>query len=329
MAMYLGWYWFHPLEPGPDTFEVKPGASLRSLARELAARNVLPEGRTFTLLASLSGHTRDIKVGEYRFAPGISAHGILAQIIAGRVVEYPVVLVEGWTFRQFREALSRAPKLVQTLDGLSDREVMRRLGHPDETAEGRFFPDTYRYARGQTDVAVLERAYSRMQQRLEREWESRDPGVPYRNPYDALIMASIIEKETGRADERGMIAAVFVNRLRLNMKLQTDPTVIYGLGEKFDGNLRLRDLRADGPFNTYTRRGLPPTPIAMPGEQSLHAALHPADSRAIYFVARGDGSHVFSETLAEHNRAVMKYQTGGRPLASSAPARAGRKTGTN
>jgi UPF0755 protein len=191
---------------------------------------------------------------------------------------------------------------------------MVRLGHPGEHPEGRFFPDTYRYTRGQTDVSILAHALEKMQTRLDQEWGKRDPGLPYRTPYEALIMASIVEKETGRGDERPLIAGVFVNRLRRNMKLQTDPTVIYGLGERFDGNLRVRDLRTDSPYNTYTRYGLPPTPIAMAGAESLHAALHPVDTKALYFVGRGDGAHVFSETLADHNKAVVKYQLNGRPL---------------
>jgi UPF0755 protein len=190
---------------------------------------------------------------------------------------------------------------------------MTRLGHPGEHPEGRFFPDTYYFSAGQNDQAILARAYERMQARLKQEWEGRDPVVPYKNPYEALIMASIVEKETGRAEERRQIAGVFVNRLRRPMKLQTDPTVIYGLGERFDGNLRLRDLRQDTRYNTYTRLGLPPTPIAMPGREALYAALHPAETSALYFVSRGDGSHVFSDTLVEHNNAVIKYQLNGKP----------------
>lgn len=313
-AVYQAWYWLRPLEPGTELYDVKPGAAAGTLARELAARGVWPEGRSFAFGARLLGRAQEVKAGEYRFAPGINALGILDQIVAGRVVEYPLALIEGRTFRQFRQMLDEAPKLERTLRGMTTAEIMARLGHPGEHPEGKFFPDTYRYARGQTDVAILARAYDRMQARLNQEWERRDPGLPYRTPYDALIMASIVEKETGRADERRMIAGVFVNRLRRNMKLQTDPTVIYGLGPKFDGNLRIRDLRTDTPYNSYTRYGLPPTPIAMPGADSLHAALHPASTKALYFVGRGDGAHVFSETLADHNKAVVKYQLHGRPL---------------
>jgi UPF0755 protein len=314
-AGYLGWYAGRGLDPGEGTYVVKPGARVRTLARELSARGALPESNTFVLLAYLTGHARDLKVGEYRFKRGMSALAILEQVAAGRVVEYPIVLVEGWSFRQLRQALAEAPKLGQTLRGLNTREIMARLGRPDEHPEGRFFPDTYSFTAGHTDLLILRRAYERMQQRLKDEWEARAPNLPLRDPYEALILASIVEKETGRADERPLIAAVFTNRLRRNMRLQTDPTVIYGLGERFDGNLRLSDLRTDGPYNTYTRAGLPPTPIAMPGAAALHATLHPAETRALYFVARGDGSHVFSETLAEHNQAVVQYQLGGRPRA--------------
>jgi UPF0755 protein len=314
LFVYQGWYWFHDLEPGAELYDVKPGATLRAVARDLTARGVLPEAQSFVLVASLAGRSHGLKAGEYRFASGVSASGILDQVLAGRVVEYPLVVVEGRTFRQITQLLDEAPKLNRSLRGASASAVMAHVGHPGEHPEGRFFPDTYKYSRGQSDVALLTRAYERMAARLNQEWEKRDPGLPFRSPYEALIMASIVEKETGRTDERHLIAGVFVNRLRRNMKLQTDPTVIYGLGERFDGNLRLRDLRTDTPYNTYTRFGLPPTPIAMPGAEALNAALHPADTRAVYFVARGDGSHVFSETLAEHNKAVVKYQLIGRPV---------------
>jgi len=319
---YLGWYWFHPLEPGPETFVVKPGMSLKAFARELGRRGVLHEQQSFLILANLLGQGRALKAGEYRFESGISARGILAQVVAGRVVRYPVVLIEGWTFRQVLQLLSRAEKLTHTLTGMSQGEIMAAIGHPGQHPEGRFFPDTYHFTAGDTDRIVLTRAYQRMQDRLDKAWNSRAPDLPLSTPDEALVLASIIEKETGKPEERAMIAAVFINRLRRGMRLQTDPTVIYGLGERFDGNLRRRDLEQDNPYNTYTRRGLPPTPIAMPGEAALHAALHPADTRAIYFVSRGDGSHVFSETLSEHNAAVIKYQLNGRPRAfSSYPPR--------
>jgi len=292
--------------------------TLRAFARELSSRDVLPESHSFVWLAYLTGHQRDLKTGEYRFRNGMTARELLDQIVAGRVVEYPLVLVEGWTFRQFLDAIEEAPKLGRTLTGLSPRTIMEKLGHPGEHPEGRFFPDTYYYSSGQTELAILANAYDKMQKLLQQEWEKRDNSLPFKDPYEALILASIVEKETGRADERRMIAGVFVNRLRHGMRLQTDPTVIYGMGESFDGNLRLKDLRRDTPYNTYTRSGLPPTPVAMPGKESLQAVMHPVITGALYFVARGDGSHDFSSTLEEHNKAVIKYQLKGKAPTSSA-----------
>jgi UPF0755 protein len=279
---------------------------------------VLPESHSFVWLAYLTGHQRDLKSGEYRFRNGMTARELLDQVVAGRVVEYPLVLVEGWTFRQFLDAIEKAPKLTRTLNGLSPRAIMERLGHHGEHPEGRFFPDTYYYSSGQTELAILANGYDKMQKLLQQEWEKRDNNLPFKDPYEALILASIVEKETGRADERRMIAGVFVNRLRHGMRLQTDPTVIYGMGESFDGNLRLKDLRRDTPYNTYTRSGLPPTPVAMPGKESLQAVMHPVITGALYFVARGDGSHDFSSTLEEHNKAVIKYQMKGKPRTSAA-----------
>jgi UPF0755 protein len=323
---YLYWAWNHPLQPGPDIYVVKPGMSLHAFARELSNRGVLPESHSLVWLAHLTGHDRDLKSGEYRFRNGMSARELLEQVIAGRVIEYPVVLVEGWTFRQFLQALAAAPKLTHTLSGLSPAAVMERLGHGGEHPEGRFFPDTYYYSAGQTDAAILANAYDKMQKLLQQQWEARDGNLPYKDPYEALIMASIVEKETGRADERRLIAGVFVNRLRRGMRLQSDPTVIYGLGDRFDGNIRLKDLRHATPYNTYTRAGLPPTPVAMPGRDSVEAVLHPADTRDLYFVARGDGGHVFSETLEEHNAAVVKYQLNGKPRNPPPPATGAPKT---
>jgi UPF0755 protein len=316
---YLAWAWNHALQPGRDIYLVKPGTGLIALAAELERRRVVPETRSFLLLGYLTLKQRDFKAGEYRFRNGMSARELLAQVAAGRVVEYPFRIAEGSTFRQVLEELAKAEHLVQTLPGMPHAQIMTRLGAPDTHPEGRFYPDTYFYAAGNTDLMVLRRAYDKMQTRLQREWENRNPGIPLKTPDEALTLASIIEKETGRADERRLIAGVFINRLKKNMRLGTDPTVIYGLGAKFDGNLRKRDLLTDTPYNTYTRRGLPPTPIAMPAGASLHAAVNPESTRALYFVSRGDGSHVFSETYEEHNRAVVKYQLGGRPLPTPLP----------
>ncbi len=329
-AAYLYWAWQHPLRPGDDVYDVEPGMTLRAFANQLSARGVLPESHSFVWLAYLTGHNRHLKSGEYRFRDGITAWELLEQVVAGRVIEYPVVLVDGWTFRQFMHVLDEAPKLKHTLAGLSPPQIMERLGYPGENPEGRFFPDTYYYSKDQTDLMILANAYEKMQKLLAQQWALRDADLPLKNPYEALILASIVEKETGRVDERKLIAGVFVNRLRSGMRLQSDPTVIYGMGEHYDGNIRLKDLRHDTPYNTYTRGGLPPTPVAMPGRDALIAVLHPAATKALYFVSRGDGSHVFSATLEEHNKAVLKYQLKGKPNASvlhSAPAsgRHGRK----
>jgi UPF0755 protein len=328
---YLYWAWHHSLLPGSEEYLVKPGTPLRALARELSVRGVLPEPYSLIALAYLRGQSRLLKAGEYRFTNGMTASELLDQVVAGRVIEYPLVLVEGWNFEQVRRAIAAAPKLVHTLEGLPAEEVMRKLGYPTLHPEGRFFPDTYYYSAGHTDVAVLQRAFERMRARLVQEWERRASDLPYRSMDEALVMASIVEKETGRPDERTLIAGVFVNRLRKGMRLQTDPTVIYGLGAGYDGNIRAKDLRRDTPYNTYTRSGLPPTPIAMPGGEALAAAMRPAQTDALYFVSRGDGSHVFSATLKEHNAAVIKYQLKGaiRPFSSSPrPGGSARPRGT-
>lgn len=322
-AGYLFWAWNHSLKPGTEIYNVKPGMSLRAFARELSARGALPESHSIVWLAHLTGHDRALKSGEYRFRDGMTASELLDQVVAGRVIEYPVVLVEGWTFQQFLAVLAEAPKLTHALSGLSVSAIMDRLGHPGEHPEGRFFPDTYYYSTGQTDIMILAKAYDKMQMLLQREWEGRENNLPLKNMHEALILASIVEKETGRDDERRLIAGVFINRLRHGMRLQTDPTVIYGMGKMFDGNLRIKDLRRDTPYNTYTRKGLPPTPVAMPGKASLQAALHPTVTGAVFFVARGDGSHEFSSTLEEHNKAVLKYQLKGKSPKTLPPTASG------
>lgn len=306
VGTYLYWSWSRSLHLGSETYLIRPGDSLRGLAEMLRARGVILEAHSFVLLGYLTNRSRNLKAGEYRFRPGLSADELLDQIVAGRVIEYPVALLEGWTFQQFLQALANAPKLGRTT-GLTPDDIMTRLGYRGLHPEGRFYPDTYYYSTGHTDLDILARAFERMRARLEQEWADRDSNVPLKTPDEALTLASIVEKETGREEERRLIAGVFVNRLRRGMRLQSDPTVIYGLGSKYNGNIRIVDLRRDTPYNTYTRRGLPPTPIAMPGGAALAAALNPQTTTALYFVASGDGRHVFSATLKDHNAAVKQY----------------------
>ncbi|SFO36629.1 UPF0755 protein [Pseudomonas sp. NFACC24-1] len=258
--------------------------------------------------------------GEYRMVPGITMEGLIAVWKRGEVVQYSVTLVEGWNFRQVRAALAKDEKLQQTLTDLSDSQVMDRLGHSGVFPEGRFFPDTYRFVRGTSDVDLLKKAYDRLEDVLAKEWAQRSADVPYTLPYQALIMASLVEKETGVPQERGQIAGVFVRRMRLGMLLQTDPTVIYGLGERYTGKLTRAHLKEENPYNTYLIPGLPPTPIAMVGREAIHAALNPAPGNSLYFVARGDGSHVFSDDLESHNNAVREFQLKRRADYRSSPA---------
>jgi len=292
-------------------YTLPPGGTIASVARDLQAEGVL---RTpinllyFRVLARHEGKARGLKAGEYQIPAAIAPLELLDLLSSGRVIQYPITLVEGWNFQQVFDALEASEDIVHTLDGVSPEEIMTRLGRPGMHPEGRFLSDTYHFPRGTEDIQVLRRAMKAMDSLLAEEWQGREPDLPLETPYEALILASIIEKETGKAEERPQIAGVFVRRLRKGMKLQTDPTVIYGMGKMFDGNIRRADLKRDTPYNTYTRKGLPPTPIAMPGKAAIHAALHPADGDSFYFVARGDGSHQFSATLKEHNRAVRKYQ---------------------
>ena len=290
--------------------EVEPGTTPRGVARAVVQAGFDTDARLVFWWFRLSGDDRGIKAGNYEIPQGTSPYTLLQKLVRGEEALRAVTLVEGWNFRQLRQALARAEQLKSETQGLSEADIMARLDRAGVAAEGRFFPDTYTYAKGSSDLAVLRRALHAMDRRLEAAWAQRAPDTPLKNADQALILASIVEKETGRAEDRAQIAGVFTNRLRVGMLLQTDPTVIYGLGEKFDGNLRRRDLQTDTPWNTYTRAGLPPTPIAMPGRAALLAAVQPAPTRALYFVARGDGTSHFSESLDEHNRAVNRFQRG-------------------
>ncbi|MBS0391116.1 MAG: endolytic transglycosylase MltG [Proteobacteria bacterium] len=294
----------------PLELEIEPGTTPRGVAQAVVQAGFDTDARLLYWWFRLSGKDRGIKAGNYEVPPGTSPQALLEKLVRGEETLRAVTLVEGWNFRQLRAALARAEQLKPDTAGMSEADIMARLDRPGVPAEGRFFPDTYTYAKGSSDLAVLRRALHAMDRRLQAAWELRAPDTPLKSADQALTLASIVEKETGRAEDRAHIAGVFSNRLRVGMLLQTDPTVIYGLGEKFDGNLRKRDLQADTPYNTYTRAGLPPTPIAMPGRAALLAAVQPAQTKALYFVARGDGSSHFSATLDEHNRAVNKYQRG-------------------
>ena len=299
-----------PLNADAVDLSVEPGTSVRGVAQAVNDAGVQVNPGLLYWWFRLSGQARQIKAGSYELERGVSPRSLLQKLVRGEESLRAVTLVEGWNFRQVRAALSKAEQLVPDTRGLEADLIMNKLGKPGLHPEGRFFPDTYTYAKGTSDLAVLKRAMRAMDKKLEAAWSQRPPGTPLKTPEQLLILASIVEKETGRASDRPLIAGVFTNRLRLGMMLQTDPTVIYGLGDAFDGNLRRRHLQADTPWNTYTRNGLPPTPIAMPGKSALLAAVQPADTKALYFVARGDGSSQFSATLDEHNRAVNKYQRG-------------------
>ncbi|HNQ03758.1 MAG TPA: endolytic transglycosylase MltG [Thiobacillaceae bacterium] len=305
------WYVLTPMHTGatyPLDFSVHQGTSLKMAIRDMEAAGALRHPRLFELLARMMGKAQAIKAGSYGLPEAVTPLALLRKITVGETVLGKVTVIEGWTFADMRRALDAQADLRHDSAGMSDAELMRAIGADADRPEGRFFPDTFFFDRGSSDLALYRRAYHTMQTALRDAWSQRVPNLPYTSPEQALIMASIIEKETGVADERTLIAAVFVNRLRIGMRLQADPTVIYGLGSRFDGNLRRVDLEADTPYNTYTRAGLPPTPIALPGADALHAALNPANSRALYFVASGDGRHVFSTSLDEHNRAVARYQ---------------------
>jgi len=304
------WWLNRPLDLASDSVElsIELGTSPRDIAQAWVQAGVRTSPRLLFEWFRWSGQSRKIRAGSYEIGPGVTPMALLNKMVRGDETLAVVRLIEGWTFRQFRAELAKADALKPTTAGLTDEQLMQALGAPGIFPEGRFHPDTYAYSKGSSDLAVLKRAYRAMQKRLDAAWQERAPDTPLRSADEALVLASIVEKETGVGADRGRVAGVFMNRLRIGMPLQTDPTVIYGLGEAFDGNLRKRDLLADTPYNTYLRAGLPPTPIAMPGKASLLAAVRPDPTKALYFVARGDGSSEFSDTLADHNRAVNRYQ---------------------
>ena len=311
---YAAWYVATPVSVAslPAQFEIPPGTRFRGAAQRIDDSGVALGRLQFELLARALGRAQDVKAGSYELATAPTPLELLDKLTRGDVTQTEVRFIEGWTVRQLRAALDANAFVRHDSQGMNDAQLLQKLGAQEPHLEGLFFPDTYLFSKGTSDLRVLARAYQAMQRHLAQEWEARAPLLPYKAPYEALIMASIIEKETGRAAEREMIAGALVNRLRIGMLLQVDPTVIYGLGDTFDGNLKKIHLLTDGPYNSYTRAGLPPTPIAAAGLASLRAALQPAKTSALYYVARGDGTSEFSRTLEEHNRAVRKYQLNGR-----------------
>lgn len=295
-------------EEWPMQVDVKQGTNFSHLATDLHDRHLIDNKQYFSWYARSAYLAEKIKAGKYTFSAGVTPVELLDKIVAGRVTQFSFTIVEGWTFRQMLTALHQHKHIDKKLTGLSDDEIMQALSLADEHPEGRFLPDTYLFPDETTDTQFLKRAWLASQRYVNAQWHKRDQDLPLKTPYEVLILASIVEKETGKAEERPTIAGVFVRRLKKGMRLQTDPTVIYGMGEQFDGNIRRRDLKTDTAYNTYTRYGLPPTPIALPGKAAIDAALHPAAGDSLYFVAKGDGSHQFSASLKEHNNAVRRYQ---------------------
>lgn len=312
LGMWLTYYAVTPLNLQPNSQEIiiQPKSGLRSIANQLVEQGVIAEPWGFILLAKLLSKEQFLQAGSYTLNKNINPYQLLLSLNHGKATQGSVTFIEGRTFSQMRDKLAKNDAVKQTITDLSDAEVMQKMGAKYKVSEGLFFPDTYYFDRNTSDIILLQRSCDAMQRKLAKAWDYRVTNLPYKNSYQALIMASIIEKETGKSAERPMIAGVFINRLRIGMRLQTDPTVIYGMGAQYDGNIRKKDLIKDTPYNTYTRDGLPPSPIAMPGLASIEAALHPAGTKALYFVSKGDGSHAFSNNLEEHNRAVNRYQLG-------------------
>ena len=310
LAGWLAYYAVSSLKLQPNSQEItiQPKSGLKSIAYQLVQQGVLKEPWRFIIIAKVLHKESYLQAGDYTLNRNVTPYQLLLSLNHGKATQGSVTFIEGRTFAQMRSKLEKNDAVKQTITVLSESDILRTVGSEYTVAEGLFFPDTYYFDRNTADTIVLQRSYDAMKIKLDDSWNKRASGLPYKNSYQALIMASIVEKETGKASERPMIAGVFINRMRIGMRLQTDPTVIYGMGAQYNGNIRKKDLIADTPYNTYTRNGLPPTPIAMPGLASIEAALHPANTKALYFVGKGDGSHAFSNSLEEHNRAVVKYQ---------------------
>ena len=310
LSAWLYIYAKTPLNLTPEAQEIiiKPKSGLKSIANQLVEQEVLPSALPFVLLGRLLGKEPSLQSGSYTLNKNINPYQLLLSLNHGKATQGGITFIEGKTFKIMREKLAKNDAVKSTIQDLSDAEVMRLVGGGEPHAEGLFFPDTFYFDRNTADIVILKRSYDGMKTKLAAAWANRASGLPYKDSYQALIMASIIEKETGKASERPMIAGVFLNRLRIGMRLQTDPSVIYGMGDNYDGNIHKKDLERDTPYNTYTRDGLPPTPIAMPGLASIEAALHPEVTKALYFVGKGDGTHAFSNSLVEHNANVVKYQ---------------------
>ncbi|MES9831199.1 MAG: endolytic transglycosylase MltG [Candidatus Thiodiazotropha sp. DIVDIV] len=317
ISLLLAWGWLEysdfvnkPLVLPSEglNYQLISGTSVRGLANDLQQKGIIQKPVLLEFLARWNGLASQLKAGEYHLPVGTTPPKLLEILSSSQVVQHALTVIEGWTFAQMMSATRANPVLKQTLEGLDDGQIMQQLGFEDQHPEGRFYPDTYHFPMGTTDQEFLRRAYQRMQKTLNDAWEQRAPDLPLKSPYEALILASIIERETGLPEEREEIAGVFIRRLNRNMLLQTDPTVIYGMGDSYDGNIRKRDLKRDTPYNTYTRKGLTPTPIAMPSGAAIKAALHPKPGKTLYFVATGEGGHYFSENLKQHNNAVRKYQ---------------------
>ena len=296
----------------PVEFAVRAGSGVNASAQQIADAGVPVNPTLLALLVRANGNGGKLKAGQYELKPGATPMRLMQQLVRGEFAQESLTIIEGWTFRQMRQALAAHPALKHDAAPLSDQELLKKIGVNSPHPEGLFFPDTYLFAKYSSELQIYRQAHAALMKRLNEQWQKRDAALPYKSAYEALIMASIIEKETGQKSERDMIAGVFVNRLKKKMLLQTDPTVIYGMGESYQGSIRKRDLQTDTPYNTYTRSGLPPTPIALPGAQSLAAAFSPASTDALYFVARGDGTSQFSGNLDDHNRAVNRYQRQGR-----------------